>query len=133
MPWRHIADAVAERAAQNGFRRVGVLGTRWLVESDVYPSRLERCNIECVRPSDTDRDAVHRIIMEDLVRGLSPPEAVTRLQQVIARLKGAGCDAVALACTEIPLVIGDANSPLPVLDSTRILAHAAIQVASLSE
>lgn len=122
LPWLHIAEVVMAEAAGRGFRRVGLTGTRWLVESNVYPA-------ECVRPTPTERKEINRIIFDELVYGLFRPESVAYVQQVIERMKNDGCDAVILGCTEIPLIMGDANSPLPTLDSTRLLARAALQRA----
>ncbi len=129
LPWLHIAEVVADEAHARGARRLGLSGTRWLVDSDVYPAALRARHIEFVRPTPVERAETDRIIMEELVRGVFRPEAVAYLQQMLARMKAAGCDAVVLGCTEIPLVIDDANSPLPVLDSTRLLARAALQRA----
>ncbi|MET4701012.1 aspartate racemase [Constrictibacter sp. MBR-5] len=130
LPWLHIATVVADEAASRGFRRVGVTGTRWLVDSAVYPEKLAARGIAAVRPTDAERDAIDRTIMDELVRGLFRPEAVVRFQAVFARMKQAGCDAVVLGCTEIPLVMHDGNSPLPTLDSTRLLARAALRRAT---
>jgi aspartate racemase len=127
LPWLHIAQVVAESAAERGFRRVGLVGTRSLVNSEVYPEKLAERGIECVRPGSVDRDEVNRIIMEELVRGLFKPEAIATHQRVIARMKDEGCDAVILGCTEIPLIMNDGNSALPTLDSTRLLARAALK------
>lgn len=129
LPWLHIAEVVASVAADRGFRRVGLTGTRWLVESDVYPEKLEAKGLGYVRPDAAERDEIHRIIMEELVRGVFEPEAIAFLQGVIERMKDVGCDAVVLGCTEIPLIMNDSNSPLPTLDSTRLLAHAALREA----
>lgn len=129
LPWLHIADAVAAEACRRGYRCLGLIGTRWLVESDVYPGRLGRLGIDCVRPTPGERDAIDRIIMDELVRGLCRPEATAVFQRTIARLRAEGCDAVVLGCTEIPLIIDDTNSPLPTLDSTRLLARAALRHA----
>jgi aspartate racemase len=129
LPWLHIADVVATRALERGFRRVGLTGTRWLVESDVYPEKLVPRGIEVVRPSGPDRAEINRIIMDELVYGVFKPEAVEYFRGVIAWMKNQDCEAVVLGCTEIPLIINDGNSPLPVLDSTRLLARAALQRA----
>ncbi|HMG24536.1 MAG TPA: amino acid racemase [Kofleriaceae bacterium] len=130
LPWLHIVDAVAEAAAARGFRRLGLLGTRWLVDGEVYPGRLAARGVACVRPSPAERDDVHRIIMDELVCGIASGAATATLQRVIGRLAAEGCDAVVLGCTEIPLVISDASSPLPTLDSTRLLARAALREAT---
>ena len=114
---------------QCGYRRLGLTGTRWLVESDVYPERLRARGLQWQRPNPDECQEVHRIIMEELVRGLFKPEAAAFLQGVLHRMKADGCDAVVLGCTELPLVLSDANSPLPTLDSTRLLAQAALRRA----
>ena len=128
-PWLHIADVVAEEALARGHRRVGVVGTRWLVESAVYPDALTTRGLACVLPSADDREAIHRIIMDELVRGISHPASVARLLTALEHLRATGCEAVVLGCTELPLVVGDANAPLPTLDSTRLLARAALRRA----
>ena len=129
LPWLHIAEVVANEAVARGFRRLGILGTRWLVDSGVYPEKLSARGLEFVRPSAADRDASSRVIMEELVRGVFEPEGVALHVRIIERLKQAGCDAVVLGCTELPLLMTDANSPLPTLDSTRLLARAALRRA----
>ena len=129
LPWLHIAEVVAAQAAQRKFRRVGLTGTRWLVESDVYPQKLTARGLDYLRPNDAEREEINRIIMDELVYGVFRPEAVAYMQQVIARMQREGCDAVVLGCTEIPLIISDTNSPLPTLDSTRLLARAALHRA----
>ena len=123
LPWLHIAQEVAAHAAAHGYRRIGLTGTRWLVDSDVYPANY-------VRPSADERQEINRIIMDELVCSVFKPEAVAYLQRVIHRMKDEGCDAVVLGCTEIPLIMSDANSPLPTLDSTRLLARAALRRAT---
>ena len=130
LPWLHIADAVAAEAVARGFRRVGLTGTRWLVDSDVYPNKLAARGLAVMRPDNAERDETSRIIMDELVCGIFKPEGVACFQRVIARMKDEGCDAVVLGCTEIPLIIDDANSPLPTLDSTRLLARAALRRAA---
>jgi len=130
VPWLHIAEVVAAHAAERGLRRLGLTGTRWLVESEVYPQKLAAMGIEYLRPSGAERAEINRVIMDELVCGVCRPEAVTYFQQVMARLKEQGADAVVLGCTEIPLIMSDANSPLPTLDSTRLLARAALRRAA---
>jgi aspartate racemase len=129
-PWLHIAEIVADEAAARGFRRLGLTGTRSLVDSNVYPETLGARGVECVKPNAADRDAIDRVILDELVNGVFTPEAVACFQRIIERLKGDGCDAVVLGCTEIPLLMTDANSPLPTLDSTRLLARAALRRAN---
>ncbi len=130
LPWLNIAVVVVEQAIERGFRRLGLTGTRSLVESDVYPATLAARGLEYVRPTAPEREAINRIIFDELVNGRVTPAAVTYFQRVIDRLKGEGCDAVVLGCTEIPLIMNDANSPLPTLDSTRLLARAALRRAT---
>ena len=122
LPWLHIAEVVAAEADRRRFRKPGLLGTKWLVQSDVYPAAY-------VRPRPDEREELSRIIMDELVCGVFKPEGITYYQRVIERYRQEGCDAVVLGCTEIPLIISDANSPLPVLDSTRLLARAALKRA----
>lgn len=129
LPWLHIADVVAAEAAARGFRRVGLTGTRWLVDSAVYPDRLAARGIACVRPGEDERSEINRIIMEELVPGVVKADSVARFLSILGGLQEQGCDAVILGCTEIPLIISDANSPLPTLDSTRLLARAALRRA----
>lgn len=129
LPWLHIADAVAYAAQARGFKRLGLTGTHWLVASEVYPSKLADFGIACVRPSDDECERMGQLIMGELVHGEFRPPTVAYFQGVIARLKAQGCDAVILGCTEIPLIISDENAALPTLDSTRLLARAALQRA----
>jgi aspartate racemase len=130
LPWIHIAEVVADSAAEHGFQRLALTGTRWLVDSHVYPGKLGDKGLTCVKPSMEERDEINRIIMDELVMGQLRPESVAYFQDLIARMKTRdGCDAVVLGCTEIPLIINDANSVLPTLDSTRLLARAALRRA----
>lgn len=132
LPWLHIAETAAQNAVARGFRKVGITGTRWLVDSAVYPDAFATHGLEFLRPNAAERDECSRIIMDELVYGLFKPDSVARFQKVIARMKDEGCDSVVLGCTEIPLILSDANSPLPTLDSTRLLARAALRRAVLS-
>jgi aspartate racemase len=122
LPWLHIGEVVAAEAERRGFRKPGLLGTHWLVQGPVYPAHY-------VRPLPDERIEISRIIMQELVNGIFKPEGIACHQRVIARMKGEGCDSVVLGCTEIPLIISDGNSALPVLDSTRLLARAALRRA----
>jgi len=130
IPWLHIAEEVAREAKSKGYKRVGVMGTRFLVESSVYPEKLEAFGIEAVIPEEADRELVNRIIFDELVCGKFLPESRARLCEVVERLKARGCEAVVLGCTELPLIVTPDVSPLPVLDSTRILARAALREAT---
>ncbi len=129
LPWLHIAEVVAEEAAARGFARLGITGTRWLIDSEVYPEKIEARGLAWLRPTEPERDTLNRIIMDELVQSRFTPQAVATFQHVIGRMKQEGCDAVVLGCTEIPLIINDGNSPLPTLDSTRLLARAALRRA----
>lgn len=129
LPWLHIAGVVANMAVERGFRCVGLTGTRWLVESAVYPDALSARGLRYVRPEASEREEINRIIMDELVYGIFKPNSVAWLRGVIGRMQDTGCDAVALACTELPLILNDENSPLPTLDSTRLLARAALRRA----
>jgi len=122
LPWLHIADVVLAEGRRRGFKKIALTGTRYLVNSSVYPAEL-------VRPTTEEKDEINRIIFEELVCSQFKPEAVAYFQRVIDSFQRQGCDAVILGCTEIPLIINDANSPLPTLDSTRLLARAALQHA----
>jgi len=131
LPWLHIAEVVAAEAVKRGFRRLALTGTRWLVESDIYPEKLAAHGLACERPDRHEIEEIDRIVMDELVNGIFKPEATAYIQRAIERLKEAGCDAAILGCTEIPLIIDDGNAPLPVLDSTRLLARAALDRALL--
>ncbi len=129
LPWLHIAEEVAREAKRRGFRKVGLTGTKYLVESQVYPPKLAEAGIECLRPNAEERERIDQIIFDELVHAVFTSASLSYFQQVIGRMKQQGCDAVVLGCTEIPLLVSDANSPLPTLDSTRLLARAALQRA----
>jgi aspartate racemase len=130
LPWLHIASEVVSMAQARGYHRVGVLGTKYLMEGPVYPPKLEAAGLAHEIPSAEDRERINRIIFEELVYGRSEESSRRFFQAVIEKLKNRGCDAVALSCTEIPLLISDKDSSLPVLDSTRLLARAALREAS---
>jgi len=130
VPWIHIADVVADEAEARGFLQLGVLGTRHLMEGPVYPSRLESRGVGFRIPDDADRTRVDRVIFDELVAGKIAERSRQEFVEIIARLRDAGCDGVVLGCTEIPLLIDDSVSPLPTLDSTRLLARAALKLST---
>jgi aspartate racemase len=130
LPGLHIAEVVAARAARDGRRKVGVLGTRYTMDSDLYPAALAAVGIDAAVPEPADREAVNSIIFDELVEGVLTDSARARYVRVIEDLRDRGCDAVALVCTEIPLLISEDDSPLPTLDSTRLLAAAAFDVST---
>jgi aspartate racemase len=129
LPWLHIAEEVGKEAGRRGFKKLGLTGTRFLVSGPVYPEKLEQLGIGYVRPTVAQQERINDIIFDELVRGLQTTESFSYVQQVIEQFKVQGCDAVVLGCTEIPLLIGDGDSPLPALDSTRTLARAALRHA----
>jgi aspartate racemase len=128
--WIHIADAVAEAALARGYRRLGILGTRYLMEGPVYRSKLEPRGIAWAIPPTDRRRKINEIIFGELVYGRIEEQARDYFHAVIDHLRADGCDAVVLGCTEIPLLVEPAASPLPVLDSTRLLARAALAAAA---
>jgi aspartate racemase len=129
IPWLHIARAVAEEAHRAGYVRLGILGTKYLTESRVYPDVLEEFNIEREIPDEADREKINEIIFKELVNGIFPEASRLYFNQVAEKFKRRGCDAVVLGCTEIPLIVRPDDTPLPTLDSTRLLARAAIRSA----
>jgi aspartate racemase len=130
IPWLHIADAVTAEAKRRGFTRLGVLGTRYLMEGPVYVERLERAGLERRVPRADERALLNAIIFDDLVYSRVTDTAREAACRVIERLRAdEGCDAVVLGCTELPLLVTPEQSPLPVLDSTRLLARAALDRA----
>ncbi len=129
IPWLHIARVVGEEAVRRGFRRVGILGTRYTMAGPVYSEALGALGIDTVMPEGADFDMVDRINFAELVDGVFTDASRQGYNRVIGRLGERGCDAVALACTEIPLLVRPDESPLPTLDSTRLLARAAVMEA----
>lgn len=127
LPWLHIAEEVGTVAATRGFRRLGILGTRYLMEGPVYSSALAARGIAFEIPDPADRERINAIIFDELVQGQLRSKSRRYYQAVIERLASHGCDAVVLGCTEIPLLVSEADSRLPVIDSTRALARAALR------
>jgi aspartate racemase len=129
IPGLHIGEVVGEQARRDGRTKVGILGTNWTMTGPVYPGALGRRGMSWATPDEADRRLVHDIIMDELCLGTFTDEARAIYVRTIDKLKANGCDAVALVCTEIPLLITQEVSPLPILDSTRLLAAAAVEVA----
>jgi aspartate racemase len=129
LPWLHIAEEVAAVAAERRFRRVLLLGTRYLMESPVYPAKLAPRGIEHEIPPREDRERINVLTFDELVYGQFKESTRSYFKNVITDGQRRGCDAVALACTEFPLLLSEADSPLPTLDSTRILARAVLREA----
>jgi aspartate racemase len=129
LPGLHIAQVVARRAKARGHRRVGLLGTKWTMTGPVYPGAFAKVGIEQRTPSPTDQALIDGVIFRELCRGELRDSSRAEFIRIIDELKRVGCDAVALCCTEIPLLVTPEVSPLPTLDSARLLAHAAVDVA----
>lgn len=129
IPWLHIASVVGEDARKNGYQKLGILGTKYLTEGPVYSSRLNELGIEREIPGEADRNKINDIIFKELVNGLFLESSRLYFNEVTEKLKSRGCDAVVLGCTEIPLIVRPDDCPLPTLDSTRLLARAAIRNA----
>jgi len=129
LPWLHIVHEVAVVAKARGYRKLAITGTKYTMEGTVYQTKLPAAGFEYLVPNADERARIDQIIMEELVNGIFTTESRTFFQQVIGRMSHEGCDAVVLGCTEIPLIVDDITSPLPTLDSTRILARAALKHA----
>jgi len=130
IPGLHIGEVVAERAKRDGRVKVGILGTKYTMTGPVYPGALGRRGIGWAVPEEADRKVIDDIIFDELCLGVFTDESREAYVRVIDKLKTGGCDAAALVCTEIPLLISADVSPLPILDSTRLLAAAAVEVAT---
>jgi len=126
IPWLHIAEVVGEEAKKQKFRHLGILGTKYLMNSSVYTDSLKKFRIASEIPNVPDQEKVDRIIFEELVNGIITEESRKEFNKIIQKLAKNGCDAVVLGCTEIPLLVDPNDCPLPTLDSTRLLARAAI-------
>ncbi len=129
LPGLHIAEVVADEALARGFKTLGVLGTRWTMDGPVYRGALARRGIGFAIPEPDERAMINRVIFDELCNGVLLDASCQAYVRAIEGLQRAGCDAVVLGCTEIPLLIGPGDSPLPTLDSTRLLARAAVEVA----
>jgi aspartate racemase len=132
IPWLHIAEVVTDEGARRGFKRLGVMGTKYLMESPVYPTAAAARGVSCEIPGGEERERINEIIFKQLVNGVFPEESRLYFNEVMEGLKARGCDAAVLGCTEIPLIVRPEDAPLPTLDSTRLLAKAALMRA-LSE
>lgn len=130
LPWLHIATEVGREAKAKGYKRMGLLGTQPLMEGPVYPRQFEPLGIELVTPKLEQREMVQKYIVEELIYGTMLPATRKYFQGLIEEFKQEGCDVVGLCCTEIPLLISPEDSVLPTLDSTRLLARAALREAT---
>ena len=129
LPCLHIGEVVAERAESEGYRKVGILGTRWTMTGPVYPGAFGRRGIGLEIPDEEDRRLINAVIFDELCLGVFSEESRGAYVKIIEKLASRGCDSVALVCTEIPLLITPEVSPLPTLDSTRLQAAAAVETA----
>jgi aspartate racemase len=127
LPWLHIAEEIAREAEKNSYRKLGILGTRFLMEGPVYPEILDGEKIDYIIPSEAKRVKINSIIFNELVYGIITEVSKSYFLNIVEELRSEGCDAVVLGCTEIPLIVLPEESTLPVLDSTRILARAALK------
>lgn len=126
LPMLHICDVVAQQAKRDGRQRVALLGTRWTMTGPAYPAAFARAEVALVVPTPDEQAVIDRVIFDELCLGQIVPASRDAFVRVIARMAASGCDAVALSCTEIPLLVTPDVSPVPTLDSTRLLAHAAV-------
>jgi len=133
IPWLHIAEAVAQEAETRGFVRLGIIGTQYLMAGPVYSETLHKFGIACEIPDEDEREMIDAVIFKELVNGVFREETRLYFNAVIQRLKNRDCDAVVLGCTEIPLLVDPHDCPLPTLDSTRLLARAALREALQQE
>jgi aspartate racemase len=129
LPGLHIAEIVAQQAHADGRTSVGLLGTKWTMEGPVYPAAFARHGLAMRTPEALDRALVDHVIFSELCQGKLVEASRAEYVRIIEGLKRDGCDAVALSCTEIPLLITPDVSPLPTLDSTRLLARQAVAAA----
>ena len=126
IPWLHIGEVVADEAQRHGLKKAGLLGTRFTMQGPMYREVFRRRGIDVLAPAADDQKIVDDAIWNELVHGQFPESSRQRYNDVIDRLKSQGCDCVILGCTEIPLLVRADDCPLPTLDSTRLLAKAAV-------
>lgn len=127
--WLHIAEAVADEAGNHGYQNLAITGTKYLMTGPVYPETLEKFRISCEIPDEDDREKIDTIIFKELVNGVFLEQSRLYFNEIVQKLKDRGCDGVVLGCTEIPLLVDPNDCPLPTLDSTRLLAKAALKEA----
>jgi len=129
IPWLHIAEAVADEARSHGFHTLAITGTKYLMTGPVYADCLRTHAIGCRIPDAVDREEIDRVIFSELVNGVFTEKSRRYFNAVMQTMKDRGCDGVVLGCTEIPLLVDPDECPLPTLDSTRLLARAAVKEA----
>ncbi len=133
IPWLHIADAVGGEARKRGFKTLGITGTKYLMTGPVYPETLRKFGIACEIPEEADRERLDTIIFKELVNGVFKKESRQYFNTIVQKLKDRGCDGIVLGCTELPMLVDANDCPLPALDSTRLLARAALKEALKNE
>jgi aspartate racemase len=130
IPLLHIADPTARAILQSGIRSIGLLGTRFTMEQAFYRERLsQQHGLKVIVPDERDRDAIHRVIYDELCLGQVLDTSRQAYRQIIDRLVAAGAEAVILGCTEIAMLIGPKDSPVPLFDTTALHARAAAEWA----
>ena len=129
LPWLHIAEEVAREAKKNRYRKAAILGTKYLMAGPVYPDAYAKFQLAWLIPDQAIREKIDAIIFNELVYGEIKNDSKKYFLDQINEAKNNGCDSVVLGCTEIPLIVLPEESPLPVLDSTRILARASLRFA----
>ena len=129
IPWLHIVEVVAEVAAARGMSKLGVLGTKFLMEGKVYQDVLSTRGIEAMIPEAERREKINSLIFEELVKGKLVSSTKDYFRGVVGELGSAGCDGVVMGCTEIPLILSQQDVEVPLLDSTGLLAKAALEEA----
>jgi aspartate racemase len=130
LPGLHIAEVVCHEIAGHGWKRVGLLGTKWTMTGPVYARALEQRGLERIVPDEPVREQLNNAIFDELCQSVFNAETTQLFVNAIADLKARGAECVILGCTEIPLIVTETNSPLPVLDSTRLLAKYAVDEAT---
>jgi len=129
VPLLHIGDAVADVASEHGWDRLGILGTRWVMEEPFYAERLAGHGITAISPGAADRELVDRVVFDELTQGVVRPESRAAYVAILERLAEQGAQAVVLACTEIGLLLGAGDSPLPLIDSADVHARALAELS----
>ncbi|HEV8369497.1 MAG TPA: amino acid racemase [Pyrinomonadaceae bacterium] len=129
LPWLHIVEVVGDAAAARRLSKLGILGTRFLMEGNLYRDVLSERGIESVTPDNEQREKINSFIFDELVKGTLESSTRKYFRDVVTDLADRGCDAVVMGCTEIPLILGPEDVEVPLLDSTRLLAKAALQEA----
>ena len=132
IPWLHIVEIVGEAASARGFSKLGILGTRFLMEGNLYPEVLSEYGIEAVIPDSDARERINSLIFDELVKGTLENSTREYFRNVVSQLADKGCDAVVMGCTEIPLILRTEDVGVPLLDSTRLMAKAALSEALIA-